>query len=49
MIRGLRTAIYRTADLDGARRWYTELLGKQPYFNEPFYVGFSVLRSRARP
>ncbi len=42
MILGLRTAIYPTADLDGARRWYSELLGQEPYFNEPFYVGFSV-------
>ncbi len=42
MILGLRTAIYPTSDLDAARRWYTELLGQEPYFNEPFYVGFSV-------
>jgi len=42
MILGLRTAIYPTSDLDGARRWYSELLGQEPYLNEPFYVGFSV-------
>ncbi len=42
MILGLRTAIYPTSDLDAARRWYTALLDQEPYFNEPFYVGFSV-------
>ena len=42
MILGLRTAIYPTSDLDAARLWYAELLGQEPYFNEPFYVGFSV-------
>jgi catechol 2,3-dioxygenase-like lactoylglutathione lyase family enzyme len=42
MILGLRTVIYPTSDLDAARRWYTELLGQEPYFSEPFYVGFSV-------
>lgn len=42
MILGLRTAIYPAPDLDVAKRWYTELLGRQPYFDEPFYVGFSV-------
>jgi catechol 2,3-dioxygenase-like lactoylglutathione lyase family enzyme len=42
MILGLRTAIYPVPDLDAATRWYTELLGTSPYFNEPFYVGFSV-------
>lgn len=30
------------ADLAKAKAWYTELLGKPPYFDEPFYVGFNV-------
>lgn len=42
MILGLRTAIYPAPDLDAAKHWYTELLGQKPYFDEPFYVGFSV-------
>ena len=42
MILGLRTAIYPSPDLAAARRWYTEVLGVAPYFDEPFYVGFSV-------
>lgn len=42
MILGLRTAIYPAPDLDAAKHWYSELLGQAPYFDEPFYVGFSV-------
>ncbi|QIN77781.1 VOC family protein [Rubrobacter marinus] len=42
MIRGLRTAIYRTADLGRAKEWYAGVLGFGPYFDEPFYVGFEV-------
>ena len=29
-------------DIDAAKEWYTSLLGFGPYFDEPFYVGFSV-------
>lgn len=39
---GLRTVIYPVADLAAATAWWTELLGIEPYFNEPFYVGFAV-------
>jgi predicted enzyme related to lactoylglutathione lyase len=42
MILGLRTAIYPAPDLAAAKRWYSELLGVAPHFDEPFYVGFSV-------
>lgn len=42
MILGLRTAIYPAPDLTAAKRWYTEVLGHPPYFDEPFYVGFAV-------
>jgi catechol 2,3-dioxygenase-like lactoylglutathione lyase family enzyme len=42
MILGLRTAIYPAPDLDAAKRWYAEVLAMAPYFDEPFYVGFSV-------
>jgi predicted enzyme related to lactoylglutathione lyase len=42
MILGLRTAIYPAPDLAAAKRWYAEVLGITPYFDEPFYVGFSV-------
>ena len=39
---GLRTCIYRVPDLAAATDWYAKILGFQPYFNEPFYVGFNV-------
>lgn len=42
MLQGLRSQIYQVADLAAAKAWYMELLGKLPYFDEPFYVGFSV-------
>lgn len=40
--RGLYTAIYRTPDLAQAKAWYSRALGVDPYFDEPFYVGFNV-------
>jgi catechol 2,3-dioxygenase-like lactoylglutathione lyase family enzyme len=39
---GLRTVIYRVTDLQRARDWYSSILGIQPYFDQPFYVGFNV-------
>jgi predicted enzyme related to lactoylglutathione lyase len=39
---GLRSGIYFVDDLAGAKQWYATLLGVQPYFDEPFYVGFDV-------
>jgi catechol 2,3-dioxygenase-like lactoylglutathione lyase family enzyme len=37
---GLRTVIYPAPDLEAAKAWWTEFLGFEPYFDEPFYVGF---------
>jgi predicted enzyme related to lactoylglutathione lyase len=42
MILGLRTALYPTPDLARGKAWYRQVLGCDPYFDEPFYVGFSV-------
>jgi catechol 2,3-dioxygenase-like lactoylglutathione lyase family enzyme len=42
MILGLRTVIYRVPDLEKAKAWYARVLGFEPYFAEPFYVGFQV-------
>ena len=42
MLLGLRTVIYPAPDLARARQWYSEVLGQGPYFDEVFYVGFSV-------
>jgi predicted enzyme related to lactoylglutathione lyase len=42
MILGLRTVIYHVPDLERAKAWYSAAFGVQPYFAEPFYVGFNV-------
>ena len=42
MFQGLRTVIYHAPDLAAAKEWYARALGVQPYFDEPFYVGFNV-------
>jgi predicted enzyme related to lactoylglutathione lyase len=44
LLLGLRTAQYhvRTSDLSAARHWYVKALGIQPYFDQPYYVGFNV-------
>lgn len=42
MFLGLRTIIYPSPDLDAAKAWFTGLLGIEPYFDQPFYVGYSV-------
>src|SRR5262245_14597363 len=39
---GLRTAIYHAPDLAKAKSWYSRILGFEPYFDQPFYVGFNV-------
>jgi catechol 2,3-dioxygenase-like lactoylglutathione lyase family enzyme len=42
MFLGLRTAAYQVRDLEKAKAWYSDVLGLQPYFDQPFYVGFNV-------
>ena len=44
MLLGLRTCQYRvkTSELKAARDWYARILSINPYFDEPFYVGFNV-------
>ncbi len=39
---GLRTTIYKVPDLEKAKAWYAALFQVQPYFDEPFYVGFDI-------
>ena len=39
---GLRTIIYPAPDLDASKAWFAALLGSDPYFDEPFYVGFNL-------
>ena len=42
MIEGLRTVIYPTPDLARGKEWYRKVLEREPYFDEPYYVGFSA-------
>ena len=42
MFLGLRTVIYPAPDLEASKRWFSSLLGIEPYFDQPFYVGFEV-------
>jgi lactoylglutathione lyase len=39
---GLRTIIYRVSDLSKAKKWYTKAFEVEPYFDEPFYIGFNI-------
>ena len=39
---GLRTTIYKVSDLLKAKSWYAKAFETQPYFDEPFYVGFNI-------
>ena len=39
---GLRTSIYRVNNLAEATAWYSKAFGIEPYFNQPYYVGFNV-------
>jgi len=42
MFLGLRSHILAVTDLVETRAWYVRVLGIEPYFDEPFYVGFEV-------
>lgn len=44
MFLGLRTVVFhvREQDLEAAKNWYRQVLGQDPYFDQPFYVGFNV-------
>jgi predicted enzyme related to lactoylglutathione lyase len=41
-ILGLRTVIYKVDDISKAKEWYAKAFRTQPYFDEPFYVGFNI-------
>ena len=41
-VQGLGTVIYHVTDLARARAWYSSAFQQQPYFDEPFYVGFNI-------
>jgi predicted enzyme related to lactoylglutathione lyase len=41
-LRGLSNLRFQTPDLDAAIRWYTDVLGVEPYFQRPGYAEFRV-------
>jgi predicted enzyme related to lactoylglutathione lyase len=41
-ILGLRTVAYKVEDIIKAKEWYTKAFNKEPYYDEPFYVGFKI-------
>ena len=42
MIQGIRLFIYPVRDIAQAKTLFSKLLGVQPYFDQPYYVGFKV-------
>lgn len=42
MNQGVSTIIYPVKDIAQAKALYRELLGVEPYMDEPYYVGFKV-------
>ena len=42
MLLGLRTVIYKAPDPARAKEWYRKVFDLEPYFDEPYYVGFNV-------
>lgn len=41
-ILGLRTTVYMVGNLDMAKEWYSKAFSLEPYFVEPYYVGFNI-------
>lgn len=42
MLAGLGTVIYHVPDLGVAKAWYARAFQQEPYFDQPFYVGFNI-------
>jgi len=41
-LRGLATVSFYASDVEAAKKWYSELLGIEPYFNVPGYTEFRL-------
>ena len=42
MLNKIRSVIYHTTNLNEAKEWYKKVTNTEPYFDEPFYVGFDI-------
>lgn len=42
MFTGLKSVIYPSSDLAKDKEFWTTVSGVEPYFDEPYYVGFNI-------
>lgn len=42
MLKGIETTVYFVEDLPAATAWYRKVLGIEPNYEAPYYVGFTV-------
>ncbi|KND50049.1 MAG: hypothetical protein AB203_03610 [Parcubacteria bacterium C7867-008] len=42
MFKGLRSVIYPSTDLEADKKFWEEVTGIKPYFDQPYYVGFDI-------
>ena len=42
MLKGLKRVVYQVPDITKGKQWYRELIGKDPVFDAPFGVVFSI-------
>jgi predicted enzyme related to lactoylglutathione lyase len=42
MNKGVKTVIYPIKDVAQAKALFTALLGKEPYVDQPYYVGYKI-------
>lgn len=42
MIKGLATTTYCVPDMNAAKEWYSKAFKTEPYFDQPFYMGFNI-------
>ncbi|MBA3463596.1 MAG: VOC family protein [Deltaproteobacteria bacterium] len=42
VLTGIRSVIYKVTDINVAKQFYQSAVGKPPYFDQPFYVGFDI-------
>ncbi len=42
MFTGLKSVIYPSSDLQRDKQFWETVTGVKPYFDQPFYVGFSI-------
>ncbi len=41
-MKGLRTTMYRVANMQDGKAWYSKVFGEAPYFEAPSYIGFNI-------